>query len=128
MGKYLPTYAQRMNIGGISMMFNTDQPYSPAARLVAVFAGTCNDGTIAYDLVECDACLENDGGAASSYRELAQLASLDRLNSKANTQLAEYRSPLRRDEPDSNPPAPSSALAGEDRRRHSPRFLFTLRG
>ena len=111
-------YAQRMNIGGSSMLFLTDQIY-PVWHFDVYYLFTCNDGTNVYEAYSI---------AASNYPELTQPASLDRLSGKADTQLAGYRLPLRQDEPEGNAPAPSSALAGEHRRRHSLRPWFTLRG
>jgi hypothetical protein len=115
------SYVQRMNLGGVSMMFPADQVY-PTGRKTMQLVGVCDDGTHVYELYSCPC----DPTLADP--ELAQLASPDRLNGKANAQRAEYRSPLRRDEPEGNPPVPSSALASEDWRRHLRRSLFTLRG
>lgn len=118
-------YLQRIKIAGHWMMVATDTIYSRGHRDL-VLVRTCNDGTNIYEV--CPPCTSVPSAAVSSYRELAQLGSPDRLSGNANTQLAEYRSPLRRDEPDGNPPAPSSALPSEGRRRYLPGFLVTVRG
>ncbi len=117
-------YLQRIKIAGHWMMVPTETIYTRGFKDL-VLVRTCNDGTNIYEV--CPPCTSVPSVAASSYRELAQLASHDRLSDKANTQLAEYRSPLRRDEPDGNPLAPPSALAGEGRRRYSPGSLFRVR-
>ena len=110
-------YLQRMRIGRKWMWVPVDLVYSAGPKDL-VLESTCSDGTNVYEAFPAISAV-----AASRYRELLP-ASLDRLDGKAKTQLGEYSSPLRRDEPDGNPRTPSSALAGEDRRRYSPRSVL----